>query len=195
MTKILLTILAISLMLIGCGGGSSKSGGIDILNSDDTQAAVALINEANTELRKVKTIYRENMGKTEELKSAMGNKEVQKVKEIAGNLVTQIDEGLTLGESAYQKVEKAKEMNINPTYNEYLDLKAKAIRKQLDAFEYRKQAAQFLRDSFGGTDPKIVETIKLKFKEVEENFQKRMDEAKELSVQAIDLAKQSSQQK
>lgn len=195
MRKFLLSILAISLLLIGCGGGSSKSGGYEILNSDDTKAAVAIIDDANADLKKIKIIYRDNMGKTEELKSAMSNKEVQKVKEIAGSLVTQIDEGLTLGESAYQKIEKAREMNINPTYNEYLELKAQAIRKQLEAFEYRKQAAQFLRDSFGGSDPKVIETIKSKFKEVEENFQKRIDEGRQLSDQAIELARQSSQQK
>ena len=192
MKKILLTISLLALFFSACQKSGEKSGGI--LTKDDTKEAVTIIEDANNDLKKIKVIYKENEGKTDELKEAMTKKEVEKVKEITGNLIKQIDEGLILGESAYSKIEKARELNINPSYNEYLDLKAQGLRKQLEAFEYRKKSAQILRDSFGGNDPKAIEVIKLKFKESDDSFQKLMEEGKILSQQANEVAKTAIQE-
>ncbi len=195
MKKILLTILSIALFFSACQKKSSDSGGFDILSTDDTQKAVDIINSANDDLKKIKVIYKDNMGKTEELKAAMSNKEIAKVKEIAGNLVSEIDNGVTLGESAYKKIEEAKELNVNDTYKEYLDMKSQALRKQLDAFDYRRKSAILLRDSFGGSDPKELETTKAKFKELDDNFQKLMEEGRTLSQDANELAKEAAKSK
>lgn len=193
MRKLLLTIWLITLLFSACQKKSSESGGFDILSTDDTKEAVDLINDANSDLKKIKAIYKDNMGKTVELKAAMSNKENEKVKEIAGNLVTEIDNGVTLGESAYQKIEKAKELNINETYKQYLDMKSEALRKQLEAFEYRRKSAILLRDSFGGKEQKDLEVTKLKFKELDDNFQKLMEEGRTLSEDANELAKEAAQ--
>lgn len=193
MRKLLLTIWLITLLFSACQKKSSESGGFNILSTDDTKEAVDLINDANSDLKKIKAIYKDNMGKTVELKAAMSNKENEKVKEIAGNLVTEIDNGVTLGESAYQKIEKAKELNINETYKQYLDMKSEALRKQLEAFEYRRKSAILLRDSFGGKEQKDLEVTKLKFKELDDNFQKLMEEGRTLSEDANELAKEAAQ--
>lgn len=195
MRKLLLIIWLIALLFSACQKKSSESGGFDILSTDDTKEAVDLINDANSDLKKIKAIYKDNMGKTVELKAAMSNKENEKVKEIAGNLVTEIDNGVTLGESAYQKIEKAKGLNINDTYKEYLDMKSEALRKQLEAFEYRRKSAILLRDSFGGKEQKEIEGIKIKFKELDDNFQKLMEEGRTLSEDANELAKEAAKSK
>lgn len=190
MKQTLLTISLIMLFFSACQKSGEKSGGL--LSSDDTAEAVELINEANAELRKIRAIYKDNLGKAEEIKTAMGNKEIDKVKELASNVVLQIDEGLTLGEAAYTKIEKARDLNINDTYREYLDIKAQALRKQLDAFEFRKKTAQILRDSFGGKGVEI-ETVKAQFKQADDNFMKLMDDGRTLSRQATDLATEAAQ--
>lgn len=195
MRKVLLTIWLITLLFSACQKKSSESGGFDILSTDDTKEAVEIINDANNDLKKIKAIYKDNMGKTVELKAAMSNKENEKVKEIAGNLVTEIDNGVTLGESAYQKIEKAKELNINETYKQYLDMKSEALRKQLEAFEYRRKSAILLRDSFGGKEQKDLEVTKAKFKELDDNFQKLMEEGRTLSQDANELAKEAAKSK
>ncbi|HRH44930.1 MAG TPA: hypothetical protein PKY82_25050 [Pyrinomonadaceae bacterium] len=195
MRKLLLTIWLITLLFSACQKKSSESGGFNILSTDDTKEAVDLINDANSDLKKIKAIYKDNMGKTVELKAAMSNKENEKVKEIAGNLVTEIDNGVTLGESAYQKIEKAKELNINETYKQYLDMKSEALRKQLEAFEYRRKSAILLRDSFGGKEQKDLEVTKAKFKELDDNFQKLMEEGRTLSQDANELAKEAAKSK
>lgn len=195
MRKLLLIIWLIALLFSACQKKSSESGGFDILSTDDTKEAVDLINDANSDLKKIKAIYKDNMGKTVELKAAMSNKENEKVKEIAGNLVTEIDNGVTLGESAYQKIEKARGLNINDTYKEYLDMKSEALRKQLEAFEYRRKSAILLRDSFGGKEQKEIEGIKIKFKELDDNFQKLMEEGRTLSEDANELAKEAAKSK
>ena len=195
MRKLLLTIWLIALLFSACQKKPSESGGFNILSTDDTKEAVDLINDANSDLKKIKAIYKDNMGKTVELKAAMSNKENEKVKEIAGNLVTEIDNGVTLGESAYQKIEKAKELNINETYKQYLDMKSEALRKQLEAFEYRRKSAILLRDSFGGKEQKDLEVTKAKFKELDDNFQKLMEEGRTLSQDANELAKEAAKSK
>jgi ferritin len=71
-------------------------------------------------------------------------------------------------------------------------LKEESLRKQLAAFESRRQAVRLLRDSFGTNDSALVEKAKLAFKEKEESFAKTMEESKEISKKANDLAKEAS---
>jgi hypothetical protein len=97
-----------------------------------------------------------------------------------------------LGEGAVEKINKAQQMNIDADFKEYLSLKEQSLRKQLEAFESRRQAVRLLRDSFGTNDPALVEKAKLGLKEKEEFFAKTMEVSKEISKKANDLAKESS---
>ena len=171
-----------------------ESSGIDILGlSDQTQEVADLINDANGDLKKIKIIYKENEALKDELKEAMGSNETEKVKKIADQIVIQINEGMNLGTSAIEKIEKAQEMQTNETFKEYLNLKEQSLRKQLDAFKFRFEAAKFLRDNFGGKDKAEIEKAKATLKEQDENFQKYMEVGRELSLRANKLAKDSMQ--
>jgi len=169
--------------------GSSSSGGL--LSSDDTDEAVSLITEANGDLKKIKAIYKANQGRVEELQAAMSNKEIDTVKKIADDLVFQINDGISLGENAVSKIEKAEALNTNDSFKEYLALKKESLRKQLEAFEFRRQSAQLLRDAFGGKNPQEIEKVKAVFREKEGSFQKLMEEGREQSQEANLLAKES----
>ena len=165
----------------------------DILDfTDDTTAAAELVTQANADLNKIKIMYKKNEDQLEELKTAMSSQDVERVKKISDDLVYILNDGMRLGENAIEKIEKAEAMNINPDFKEYLRLKQESLRKQLDAFENRRQAARLLRDGFGANDPKLIERGKLEFKEKEENFQKTMEAARGISKKANELAKESA---
>ncbi len=165
----------------------------DILSfSDDTTAAAELVSEANEDLNKIKVMYKQNEVHREELVAAMGEKDVEKVKKITDDLVYTINDGMRLGEEAVEKIGKARQMNINADFKEYLSLKEESLEKQLEAFENLRQAVRILRDSFGTNDPKQIEQGKSVFKEKDESFVKAMAEAKEISKKANELAKERS---
>lgn len=172
---------------------NDSSDGFDVLSfSDDTSAAAELVADANEDLNKIKIMYKKNEAQLEDLKAALGDKDIEKVKKITDDLVFVINGGMGLGEDALGKIEKAEAMNVNADFKEYLNLKAQSLQKQLDAFEHRRQAARLMRDSFGTNDPAAVQKVIAKFKEEEKTAQKTLDVAKEYNKKANDLAKEAS---
>lgn len=163
--------------------------------SDDTETAVQLVQDANDELKRIKILYNENEGKIDELKDALGKKDIEKVKEISNNLVYVINDGFVFADSAKDKLEKAQEMNINETFKEYLSLKEESLGKQIEAFKFRHEAARLLRESVGASDKLEIDQARALFKGKEENFQKTMEEARRISQQADDLAKETMRRK
>ena len=191
-SKITLVVLA-GLSVFSACQKTDTSEGFDVLSfSDDTTAAAQLVSQANEDLNKIKVMYKKNEVQLEELKAAIAGKDIETVKKITDDLVYVINEGMSLGEKAVEKIEQAEAMNVNTDFKEYLELKAESLRKQLEAFENRRQAARLLRDSFGTADPTAIEKAKGEFKEREEKFAKTMEAAREISKRANDLAKESS---
>ena len=183
---------AILLSLFACQK-SETSDDYDLLNfSDETTAAAELVADANQDLNKIKILYKKNEDQLEELKTAMGEKNIEKVKIITGNLVGLINDGTILGEAALDKIEKAEAMDTNADFKEYLNLKAQSLQKQLDAFEHRRQAARLLKESFGTNDPAAVEKAIVSFKEKEDAAKKTLAVADEYSKKANALAKEVS---
>lgn len=188
--------LIVLLALTACkSGANSSSGGIDVLGlSDETDDAAKVVVDANGDLKKIKTIYRENEDSVKDLEEAMNAQDAEKVKKIAGDLVTKINEGVALGQSAVTKIGNAGDMKINKTYRDYLDLKKAALQKQIDAFEFRRQSAILLRDGFGGKDKQEIEKAKAALTERETNFKRYMQTAREMSEEANQIAKDSLKQ-
>ena len=188
---IVLAFLLFCVLLSSCNKGNSESS--DLLSfSDETTAAAQLVAEANEDLNKIKVKYKENEVKREDLKDAMKSNDGEKVKKVADDLVYLINDGMALGEDAIGKISKAQEMSINPDFKEYLNLKELSLQKQMEAFENYRQAARFLRDGYNPKDEKQRETVKAEFAKRDDNFHKIMDEAKDYSKQANDLAKESA---
>jgi hypothetical protein len=159
---------------------------------DETENAAKLVADANEDLKKIRRMYKENESKLEEIKQAMKENKIDEVRKIADDVVYLINDGISLGESALEKLSQAEEMNINETYKEYLQLKRASLEKQLEAFEFRRQAAMLLRDSFGTKDKLTIERAKLEFKDKEENFRRYMELARQMSAEANQIAKEAS---
>ena len=184
--------LILCLLLSACGQGKISESS-DILNfSDATTDAAQFVADANEDLNKIKVIYKDNEAKRAELTEAIKGKNVEKVKETSNDLIDLINGGMVLGKSAVEKISKAREMNINPDFKEYLRLKEESLRKQMEAFDNYREAAGFLRDRFDPKDEKQYEAVKIKFEEKQMNVNKIMESAQQYSKEANDLAKESA---
>ena len=187
-------LLIVSLAAGVCAGLTSckrSSGGtVDILGpSDETSEAAQLILDANADLKKIKVLYENNEGKRDELKKAMETNDTAKVKKIADDVVYLINDGSENGKSAVEKIEKAQELQINDDYREYLRLKEEALKRQMQAFEEYRQAARSLRDNYDPKNTQLRDKVKEEFKTRSENYQKIMEQARDYSNRANELAK------
>ncbi len=190
----IISLICLSLLLLFSACQKSEtSESYDILDfSDETTAAAELVAAANEDLNKIKVIYKKNESKRDELKAAMKDNDVESVKKIANDLVYIFNDGMALAEGAIEKIEKAEAMNTNDDFKEYLRLKAESLQKQLDAFEIYRQAARDLRENYNPKDDQQREKIGVKFKEMDDNFQKIMEVARDYSKKANDFAKEKS---
>lgn len=192
-SKLFFSLILLALFSFSCDsnrdGDADNSSFFDF--SSDTDKAVQLVSEANTELKRIKILYNDNQNALQELKEASKNRDIEKVKTISNMLVYVINDGFILAHSAKSKVERAQELNIHQDYKDYLSLKEESLEKQMEAFQFLHDAARILRDSAGSQDKDQIEQSRLVFKEKEENFEKTMEEAKKISKQADDLAKES----
>jgi len=170
---------------------STTGGGLDILGPpDETADAGAIVADANEDLKKIKVLYDQNLDKREELKKALEANDAEKVKKIADDIVSLINDGTISANSAIEKLQKAQEMQINDDYHEYLSLKEGSIQKELQAFENYRQAARSLRDNYDPKNATQRDKVKEEFKTRSENYQKIMESARDDSSKANELAKE-----
>ena len=80
-------------------------------------------------------------------------------------------------------------MNINTDYAEYLRLKEAALKKQIDAFEQYRQASRSLRDNYDPQNDAIRAKVKAEFDDRTDKYRSLMEEARDLSSMANDVAK------
>lgn len=182
-------ILVIVLTSLQSCKSTGRSDGPSIFSSDETAEAAKIVASANEDLTKIKVLYKENEGKREDLKKAMEVDDAAKVRKIADEVVYLINDGFDEAQNAIDKIEKAQEMQINDDYREYLRLKEQSLKRELDAFENYRQAARTLRDNYDPKNAAMRDKVKEDFKNRVENYRKLMEEARDYSNQANELAK------
>ena len=190
MKNLVSTILILAAFALACGGsdsGDSSSGGIFSFG-DETGEANQLAAKANENLIKIGKIHKANARKLDDLQDAMRERDTARTQQILEELINAIEEGLSLGELAYTRVSEAAAKKTNEIFSEYLRLKKEALRKQIDAYEFRLKVARDLRDKFGSNKPEEIERAKSDFAVNQENFQKLWDAAEDLNERANRLA-------
>lgn len=192
-TLLLSCLILLSVFTFSCQSNTGESADNSSLFdfSSDAEKAVGLVGQANDELKRIKILYNENQNSLKDLKEASKNKDAEKVKTISKLLVDAINTGFVFADSAKSKIKEAQELNIHQDYKDYLSLKEQSLEKQLEAFQFLYDAAQLLHDTVGSQDKEQIEKSRFVFKEKEENFQMKMEEAKKISIQADELAKES----
>jgi len=162
---------------------------------DETADAAKLVQEANKDLREIKKLYEENEGdedkpgKRQQLKQALEANDAAQVRKIADDVNYLIVDGMNYAKTAIEKIQAAQEMNINEDYKEYLNLKELALKKQVDAFEQYRQASRSLRDNYDPQNDAVRAKVKVEFDERTDNYRKLMEDARDFSSQANELAK------
>jgi len=193
MKNLVSTILILAAFALACGGsdsGDSSSGGIFSFG-DETGEANQLAGKANENLIKIGKIHKANAKKLDDLQEAMRERDTARTQQILEELINAIEEGLSLGELAYTRVSEAAGKKTNEIFSEYLRLKKEALRKQIDAYEFRLKVARDLRDKFGSNKPEEIERAKSDFAVNQENFQKLWDAAEDLNERANRLAREN----
>ncbi len=191
--KVLLQLAIYGTVLIGLAGCQSSAGLLG--PADETRAAGDIIESANEDLKKIKILYDKNDNKREEIKEAMAGDDAATVRKLADEIVYLINDGTELGKSALDKIDKARAMNINEDYSEYLRLKWEALNGQLNAFEEYRQAARRLRDGYDPKNKEMRETVAADFKQRSEKYRQLMEQARKNSTEANELRKEVLQRK
>jgi hypothetical protein len=180
------------LVAVAC---KSQGGGI-FGPTDETADAAKLIIEANTELTKIKELYRENEGdvdkegKRAQLRKALESNDKDEVKMVTGEIIQLIDEGSDNARNAIDKIQQARDMQINADYQEYLRLKEVALKKQLEAFLKYREAAKSLRDNYDPQNTGVRDKVKAIFDEQATSYREIMEKARDNSSQANELYKE-----
>lgn len=186
MLRLVNLLIVVSLVLAGCGDGDLVSG----LSGDQTAEAVKLVDEANrTDLRAIKRLYKKNERIVQDIAIAMKDDDVIKVRQLAKQASSAINEGLDHGEKAIRKIQQARELEINPNFKKYLQLKEDSLRKLVEAFELRQELAQALSKDFVITDKDKILLLKAEMMKREQEFHKIIKEGQDLSSEANQLAK------
>src|SRR3982751_2757643 len=194
MRRIAKFILVSMFALTACKSSGRTESPTSIFSSDETTEAAKIVASANDDLTKIKVLYKDNEGKREDLKKAMETDNAAQVKKIADDVVYLISDGFDSARNAIDKIEKAQEMQINDDYREYLRLKEESLKRELDAFENYRQAARTLRDNYDPKNAAMRDKVKEDFKKRVENYRKLMEEARDYSNRANELAKDALRQ-
>ena len=190
MTKSITKLILIALVATAaCKSSGRADSPTSIFSSDETTEAAKIVASANDDLTKIKVLYKDNENKREDLKKAMETDNAEQVKKIADEVVYLINDGFESAQSAIDKIEKAQEMKVNDDYREYLQLKEESLKHELDAFENYRQAARTLRDNYDPKNAAQRDKVKEDFKNRVENYRKLMEQARDYSNQANELAK------
>lgn len=182
-------LLILSVTVSSCG-----------LFGDDTKAAVALVQSANEDLREIKKLYEasegdvDKPGKREQLKQALEQNDAAAVRKIADEVNFLIVDGMNYAKAAIEKIQQAQQLEINEKYREYLGLKETALKKQVDAFEQYRQASRSLRDNYDPQNDAVRTRVKVEFDERTDKYRRLMEEARDFSSLANELAKEAIQE-
>jgi hypothetical protein len=170
------------------------------LFADDTEQAKLIVQSANQDLREIKKLYEENEGdderpgKRQQLKKALEDNDAAAVKKIADDVNYIIVDGMNYAKSAIEKLQQAQELDINADYREYLRLKEMALKKQIDAFEQYRQASRSLRDNYDPQNDAVRAKVKIEFDDRTDKYRSLMEEARDHSSMANEVAKDAIRQ-
>jgi tetratricopeptide (TPR) repeat protein len=149
-----------------------------------------LVQEAKDDLDAVDKIQDENEDRVSKINQAENANDAAEVKKQLNEAIEAIDKGLERGNDAVDKIDRASKIETDPTYKEYLALKAQAFRKQVDAFKKLREAAVIERDNFGkGGD--VEKKAIADFRKAYADYKKLLNEAKELHRKADEIARKN----
>ena len=190
-SNLLILLLAV-ILLASCKSISDIS---PLGPADQTKEAGEIVKSANEDLQKIKVLYEANENMRLELKQALETSNAEQVRDISERVIKLIADGTSFAKQALNKIKEARDMNVNENYQEYLRLKEESLKRQLEAFEHYRLAAESLKANY---DPKNEEKrakVTSEFKDRSERYAAIMEKARSYSYQANELYKDVMQGK
>jgi Tfp pilus assembly protein PilP len=166
--------------------GMSVLVAVPACKNKDIADANQLIQDSNAKIKQVDLIIADNEKNVRELDEADKKRDPNKVKSILDTLIKAIDSGLKLGDEAATGFEQAAKKKIDPKQVDYLKLISDSLRKKIEAFKERREAAKIMRENYDNPDQKKV-------KEAVDNFNRHQKSYQQLIDQANDLARKADQ--
>lgn len=193
-----LIILNVGIFLAACGTAeknsdepvSTESSILDF--TSDTQKAVNLVEQANTELLQVRKVFQASQDEQAGLYEAVSSKDIKRIKELCEKLKQSINDGLQHAENALSKIEAAQNLKINDDFKDYLDLKTQALKKQIEAFKIRHELARLLRDQLDVSPNTPIQKITAQLKEKEVKFTDTFSLASDFHDKANELFREKN---
>ena len=176
-----LALLLLASFALGCNA-------LKNLGQSSSQEANKLVQSAADDLEEIDKIDQEASDKQDELNQAQKDKNVDKVKQIIGELIDDIDKGLDRGKSAVDKIDRASKLTTNDKRKEFLTLKAQAFNKDIDAFKSLREAAVIARDNY--TANGLPEDKRKQYVDKVNDYKKLRSEARDIHRKADDIARQ-----
>jgi len=187
----LMALLAL-VLLISCKSISDIS---PLGPADQTKEAGEIVKSANEDLQKIKVLYEANENMRLELKQALETNNADQVRDISARVIKLIADGTSFAKQALKKIDEARDMNVNENYQEYLRLKEESLKRQLEAFEHYRLAAESLKTNYDPKDEEKRNKVKAEFKDRSERYAAIMEKARSYSYQANELYKDVMQGK
>ncbi len=160
---------------------------------DQTAEAGKIVSSANEDLQKIKVLYEANENMRLELKQALESNNAEQVRDIASRVIKLIADGTSFAKNALNKIAEARDMNVNEKYQEYLRLKEESLKRQLEAFENYRLAAESLKANYDPKNEEKRNKVKAEFKDRSERYAAIMEKARSYSYEANELYKEVMQ--
>lgn len=178
-------LLLVSLTVASCQALRRLGGG------GDTDQANQLNRSAGEDIREIEKIVLENKNKESAISRALNAGEWDAARRMMDESVKAIDLGLEKGQSAAAKFEQAARLDLDPIIKEYLSLRAQSVNRAIEAFKELRRGIITFRDATGSKDKAATEKAKNEIQLASEKFDKLINEAEKLELQADDIARRN----
>ncbi len=175
--------LVVSLSLLLAASCRFGDGALDEANG--------LNRSAGEDIREIEKLVRENKDKEAQVTRALNANDFERARALIDESVQAIDRGLERGTSAADKLARAASLDIDPTIKEYLQLRAQAVSKAIEAFRELRRGVLTFRESIGSKDKATVDRAKNEVRQASERFDQLINEAGRLERQADDIARRN----
>ncbi|HKC65025.1 MAG TPA: hypothetical protein VKB86_15390 [Pyrinomonadaceae bacterium] len=172
--------LAASLMFASCKSGNSAFDEAEKINQS-----------ASTDVNEIEKIIQENKSKEIEITRAINAEDYDAAKKEMNDVITAIDRGLEIGQSAAEKFDRASKLDIDPTIKEYLSYRAQFVNKAMEAFKALRKGIVSFRDATGSKDKAVTEKAKTDVQQASQTFDSLISEAQRLEDKADDIARRN----
>ncbi len=176
-SNVALALMALMVFALACKFG------------DQTGEANKLVDKANDEIKAAKDIQQKNEVKITDYKEALNKGDFKEAKAILDGVVVDIDKGVKHGDTAAENLESAAKLKVDDKFKEYLDVRAKSVRKRIDSYKELQNMFKITGDMLANPTSTTVSQAQPKIKDSQSKIAKLDKEADDLEEKSEKVRK------